>query len=115
MFMTIRTGSWILAILYLIWGSIAFCLLPTFDTAYTELFGSSRQLPFLTRAVLFPRALGWLLTAIFIAALVISKASSIHARLLNRIFLFLLGGLIFFGVIALFLPMMVTITQLEQR
>ena len=109
---TVRTPSLILAALYVISGILMYITIPAFLKSYTELV---THLPLFTRAVLFPRPIGWLLIGYVIAGFLIFKDKGPNSRFFNALFLIILGCGLALTAFALFLPMVKEINKLSAQ
>jgi hypothetical protein len=110
--MTVRTPSLILAALFLLCGSgICFTIPKVLET----LSGLGDTLPIVTRVVLFPRPIGWVVIGGVFSFAVLVKDKSTHSRLLNKVFLVVLGLGLIFTVAVLFFPIVKEIRSLSSQ
>lgn len=109
---TVRTPSLILAALYVISGILIYIAIPAFLKSYTELI---THLPFVTKAILLPRPIGWLLIVYVIAGFLIFKDKGPNSRFFNALFLIILVCGIALTAFALFLPIVKEINKMSTQ
>ena len=102
--MKVRTASYILAGLFIVYGFGWLLVIPKFLQIYADLL-EPRMIPLFTRAVLTPTAISWLLIFWLQAVLVVWKDLHPRVWLRNWMFLVVLFLEVMTIVIGLFLPL----------
>jgi hypothetical protein len=114
--MKMRISSWVYAAVFLLAGAYSFVILPKFHAIYQDLYAGDTALPPLTRFVLGVTPLGWFVFACTLVALAILRDVLGRPRLLPSwaaLVILLASGILV--VVALFLPLIVTIGSMEAR
>ena len=108
----VKPFSWILACVWIVFSIGSFIILPKFYIIYQELNGPNRALPFLTQIVFLLAPFGWpVLTCIMVFLLIYRDICGKSLIFPNWAALLVLIAFGFIVVIALFLPLVVTLTR----